>query len=46
MRCSEHKLFAALLMVAACMPGMAQRTYNLGSAPPADEIPRLFALVV
>jgi hypothetical protein len=25
-------------MVAACVPGLAQRTYNLGSTPPPEEI--------
>jgi S-disulfanyl-L-cysteine oxidoreductase SoxD len=41
MRCSAHKLFVAVLVLTACMPGLAQRTYNLGSAPPPDELKAL-----
>src|SRR3977135_3549198 len=45
MRCSAHKLFVAVLVVTACIPALAQRTYNLGSAPPADEIKALDHIV-
>lgn len=38
MRCSIHRLFLALLILDACVPGLAQRTYNLGSTPPPEEI--------
>lgn len=41
MRCSLHRLSVALLMVAACGTGLAQRTYNLGSAPSPEEIKAL-----
>jgi len=41
MRCSLPRLFVALLMVAACVSGLAQRPYNLGSAPPPEEIKAL-----
>src|SRR5258706_6690345 len=45
MQCSAHKLFVGVLMVAACMPGLAQRAYNLGSAPPPDELKALDHIV-
>jgi hypothetical protein len=41
MRCSLHRLFVALLMVVACVPGLAQRIYNLGSAPAPEDIKAL-----
>jgi len=41
MRCSLPRLLVAVLLVAACVPGRAQRPYNLGSAPPPEEIKAL-----
>ena len=40
-RRSVRSLFVPLMMVATCMPGLAQRVYNLGSPPPPEEIKAL-----
>src|SRR5258708_38322008 len=40
MRCSD-KLLVPMLIVAARVPGLRQRTYNLGSAPPSEEVKAL-----
>ena len=40
MRCSD-KLLVPVMILAACVPGLAQRIYNLGSAPPPEEIKAL-----
>jgi mono/diheme cytochrome c family protein len=41
MRCSLPRLFVPLMIVTACMPGLAQRVYNLGSPPPPEELKAL-----
>jgi len=40
MRCSR-KVLVPVMILAACAPGLAQRTYNLGSAPSPEEIKAL-----